>query len=159
MIGARLRSSLQAKLLLGQLLIILAGSVTLAVVALAIAPGRFHAHIRERLGIVPEDVAQHLDEAFGEAVLVALAAAIAAALLAALAGGVFMAVRIVRPIRELAATTNRIAAGAHAARAPATGSDELAALGRAFNAMAAVRKVSTASVRKPNDKAVLAKCS
>lgn len=137
MIGARLRSSLQAKLLLGQLLIILAGSVTLAVVALAIAPGRFHAHIRERLGIVPEDVAQHLDEAFGEAVLVALAVAIAAALLAALAVSVFMAVRIVRPIRELAATTNRIAAGAYAARAPATGSDELAALGRAFNAMAA----------------------
>lgn len=137
MIGARIRSSLQAKLLLGQLLVILAGSVTLALVALAVAPGRFNEHVRERLGIVPEDVARHLDEAFGEAVLAALAVAIAAALVAALAVSAFLFVRIVRPVRELAATANRIAAGAYTARAPATGSDEVATLGTAFNEMAA----------------------
>ena len=137
MIGARIRSSLQAKLLLGQFLVILAGSATLALVALAIAPGRFHAHVRERLGIVPEDVARHLDEAFSEAVLVALAVAVAAALLTALAVSLFLGVRILGPVRDLAATANRVAAGAYSARAPAAGSDELAALGTAFNAMAA----------------------
>jgi two-component system sensor histidine kinase BaeS len=134
---ARIRSSLRAKLLLGQLLVIVAGSVTLALVALAVAPGRFNAHVRDRLGIVPEDVAHHLDEAFGEAVLVSLAVAVAAALLTALGVSVLLAVRIVRPVTDLAATADRIAAGAYGARAPATGSDELAVLARSFNAMAA----------------------
>lgn len=81
MIGARTGSSLQARLLVGQLLVILAGSLTLALVALTIAPGRSQAHVRERLGILPEDVARHLDEAFGEAVLTALGFAVGAALL------------------------------------------------------------------------------
>ena len=137
MIGARLRSSLQTKRLLGQLLVIVAGSVTLAILALAVAPGRFDAHVRQRLGEIPDDVARHLDEAFGEAVLTALAVAIAAALVSAVAGSVVLAVRVVRPIREVAASAHRIAAGAYAARAPATGSDELAVLGRAFYDMAA----------------------
>lgn len=132
----RLRQSLAAKLLLAQLLVIVAGSATLALVALAIAPDIFHDHVRRSVGVVPDDVARHLDEAFGAAVLIALAVAIGAAVLAALAVSTFLSLRLVRPIRVLAEAADRIAKGAYAARVPATGSDEIAVLGGAFNEMA-----------------------
>lgn len=129
--------SLTAKLLAAQILVILAGSATLALVALAVAPGLFHGHVRDALGIVPEDVSRHLDEAFRDSVLVALALAIgAAAVTAAVASG-FLAVRIVHPIRALAAAAQRIARGAYGSRVPVGGSDELAVLASAFNDMAA----------------------
>lgn len=136
MTGARLRSSLGVKLFAGQVLVILAGAATLALVALAVAPGRFHAHVRERLGLVPDDVGAHLDEAFGEAVLFALAVAIAAALIAAIAVSVFLAARVIRPLRELAAVAERYGGGSYAARMRVAGSDEVATLARAFNGMA-----------------------
>ncbi len=133
---ARLRRSLAAKLLLAQLLVIIAGSATLALVALAIAPDLFHDHVRRSAGVVSDDVARHLDKAFGAAVLIALAVAIGAAVLTALAVSTFLSLRIVRPIRALAEAAERIAKGAYAARVPATGSDEIAVLGGAFNEMA-----------------------
>ncbi len=136
MIG-RLRRSLTGKLLLAQLLVILAGSVTLALVALAVAPGLFHAHVRNALGVVPDDVARHLDEAFNDAVLFALGIAIAAATLTAAAVSWFLSVRIVRPVARLAAVAERIALGSYGERVPVTGSDELAVLAAAFNDMAA----------------------
>ena len=133
----RLRGSLTAKLLAAQLLVIVAGSVTLALVALAIAPSLFHTHVRDALGIVPEDVSRHLDEAFEDSVLISLAIAIgAAAVTAAVASG-FLAVRIVRPIRTLAEASQRIARGAYGSRVPVGGSDELAVLALSFNEMAA----------------------
>lgn len=133
---AFLRRSLATRLLLAQLLVIVAGSATLALVALAIAPGIFHEHILRSGDIVPDNVARHVDEAFGAAVLIALAVAMGAALLAALAVSAFLSLRIVRPIRALAEAAERIAKGAYAARVPATGSDEIAVLGGAFNEMA-----------------------
>jgi len=133
----RLRRSLTAKLFAAQILVIFAGSVTLALVALALAPSLFHAHVRDALGIVPEDVSRHLDEAFEDAVLVSLAIAIGAAAATAAVASAFLAVRIVRPIRGLAAASQRIARGAYAARVPVGGSDELAVLAASFNEMAA----------------------
>ncbi|HEU0247894.1 MAG TPA: ATP-binding protein [Gaiellaceae bacterium] len=133
----RLRRSLTAKLLAAQLLVIIAGSVTLVLVALALAPSLFQAHVRDALGIVPEDVSRHLDEAFEDSVLISLAIAIgAAALTAAVASG-FLAVRIVRPIRALSEASQRIARGAYGSRVPTGGSDELAVLASSFNEMAA----------------------
>lgn len=132
----RLRRSLAARLLLAQLLVIVAGGATLALVALAIAPGIFHDHLRRSGVVVPDDVARHLDKAFGAAVLISLAVAIGASVLTALAVSTFLSLRIVRPIRALAEAAERIAKGAYAARVPATGSDEIAVLGGAFNEMA-----------------------
>ena len=133
----RLRQSLTAKLLLAQLLVIVVGSATLALVALAIAPGLFRSHVRDALGIVPADVSRHLDEAFQDAVLLSVTLAIgAAALTAAVASG-FLAVRIVRPIRLLASAAQRIARGAYGSRVSTGGSDELALLALSFNEMAA----------------------
>jgi len=136
-IGARIRSSLGARLLIGQLLVILTGSVTLMVVALRVAPERFHIHVRESLGATSPEVSSHLDQAFGEAVLVALVVATAAALVVAAAVSLFLTVRIVRPVHALAAAARRVSSGEYAARAPVAGEDELAQLGSAFNQMAA----------------------
>ena len=135
MIGA-LRRSLAAKLVVAQLLVIVAGSVTLAIVAVLVAPGLFHTHVREALGVVPEAVNDHLDRAFMDAILVALVIATAAAAITAIAASGFLAVRMLRPIRAMAAGAQRIAAGHYEVRVPDAGQDELAVLGRAFNGMA-----------------------
>ena len=131
-----LRDSLAAKLLAAQLLVIVAGAATLALVALAVAPGLFHGHVRDALGLVPDDVSRHLDEAFRDSVLLSLAVAVGAALAAAGAVSVFLALRIVRPVRTLAAAATRIAQGRYDERVPVGGSDELALLATAFNGMA-----------------------
>lgn len=133
----RLRRSLTAKLLAAQVLVIVSGSATLALVALAIAPGLFHAHVRDALGVVPEDVSRHLDEAFEDSVLISLAIAIAASVLTAAVASGFLVVRIVRPIRALAEASQRIARGAYGSRVPGGGSDDLAVLASSFNEMAA----------------------
>jgi len=128
--------SLAAKLIVAQLLVILAGSATLVLVAILVAPGLFHTHVREALGVVPEAVNDHLDRAFNDAILVALGIAIAAAALTAVAVSGFLALRMLRPIRAMAEGSRRIAAGQYEARVPEAGRDELGVLGRAFNEMA-----------------------
>ncbi|HEU4898282.1 MAG TPA: ATP-binding protein [Actinomycetota bacterium] len=134
----RRRSSLAARLFAGQLLVIVAGSLTLAMVALAIAPGLFRTHARQALTVLPPDVVGHLQRAFEDAILVALAIATIAAVVTALAASWLLAQRLTRPIRSLAETAGRIGAGSYQARVPvAANGDELAALGRAFNQMAA----------------------
>lgn len=130
--------SLRGKLLIAQALVILAGSVTLALVALALAPGVYRAHIARVAGVVPERMAVHLDEAFAGAMLTALAGAVAAAVLTALAVSWFAARRIAGPLRDTAAAARRLAGGAHEVRVPDPGAgDELGMLARAFNDMAA----------------------
>ena len=142
----RLRGSLAWKLLLAQLLVIVAGATTLALVALAIAPGLFRGHVRDALGVVPEDVAHHLDEAFDDAILLALGIAIAAAAATAAAVSWFLSVRIVRPIARLGQAAERIAHGSYSERVPVTGSDELSVLASAFNDMAA--SLESAEIRR-----------
>jgi signal transduction histidine kinase len=121
-----------------QLLVIVAGSLTLAVVALAVAPGLFRLHARQAFMVLPPDVVRHLEQAFGDAVLLALGIAAAASLVTALAASWLLAQRLTRPIRSLAHAAERIGAGGYQARVPMpAGDDELAALGSAFNRMAA----------------------
>ncbi len=134
---ARLRRSMTAKLVLLQSLVIVAGSVTLLLVALGVGPGIFRAHVRDALGIVPPDVSRHLDEAFSEATLIALGIAVGAAVLTAAAASWLVSVRVVRPIRLLAGAAQRVARGAYSARVPVQGEDELSVLASAFNEMAA----------------------
>lgn len=132
----RVGSSLAAKLIVAQLLVILAGSATLALVAFLVAPALFHSHVREALGVVPDAVNDHLDRAFADAIIVALGIAITAAALTAVAVSSFLALRMLRPIRAMAEGSGRIAAGHYETRVPETGEDELGVLGRAFNDMA-----------------------
>jgi two-component system sensor histidine kinase BaeS len=134
---ARLSRSLTAKLLASQLLVVLAGAGTLLALALSLGPGIFRRHVRDALGYVPPDVARHLDMAFRDATLLSLGIAIGAAVATALVLSWIVSVRIVRPVRALAGAAQHIARGAHGARVPQRGTDELAQLARAFNEMAA----------------------
>ena len=134
---ARLSGSLGAKLLLGQLLVVIAGALTLLLVALLLGPGIFRGHVRDALGYVPPDVGRHLDMAFHTATLISLAVAVAASVATALALSWVVSARVVQPVRALAAAAQRIARGAHTARVPVRGTDELAQLAEAFNDMAA----------------------
>ncbi|MHB8470887.1 MAG: sensor histidine kinase [Gaiellaceae bacterium] len=131
-----LRRSLGGKLLAAQLLVILAGSATLVVFSLEIAPPIFHHHVREVLGAVPASVMGHLDSAFGDALLISLAVAVGAAGATAAAISWFLSIRIVRPIRTLAAASRRVAQGSYGERITVTAHDELGALAAAFNEMA-----------------------
>jgi signal transduction histidine kinase len=146
-IGVRLiRRSLTAKVLAGQLAVIVAGSATLLVVALTVGPVLFHRHIREALGFVPTTVMDHLDEAFGESLLVSLAVAVTAAAATAALIGWLVATRIVRPVRTLAGAARRVSHGDYDARVQVAGEDELTVLARAFNEMA--RALANAEARR-----------
>jgi two-component system sensor histidine kinase BaeS len=133
----RLSGSLSAKLLAGQLLVVITGALTLLLVALLVGPAIFRTHVRDALGYVPPDVGRHLDMAFHTATLISLGVAVGASVVVALALSSIVSTRIVRPVRELAGAAQRIAHGAHTARVPVRGTDELAELAGAFNEMAA----------------------
>jgi two-component system, OmpR family, sensor histidine kinase BaeS len=135
--GPRGRPGLAARLFAAQLLVIVAGSLTLGLTALAVAPGLFRVHARQAFAVLPPAATVHLEQGFEQAVLVALGIAVAASLVTALAASWLLAQRLTRPISSLARAAERIGAGGYQARVavPAAG-DELAALGGAFNRMA-----------------------
>ena len=136
MSATRFRRSLTAKVLAAQLAVIVAGSATLALVALLLGPTLFHRHIRDALGYVPPTVLHHLDEAFGESLALSLGLGIAAATATAAAIGWLVSTRIVRPVHALAAAARQISRGDYDTRVTVAGDDELTVLGRAFNEMA-----------------------
>jgi len=119
-------------------LVVLAGEVTLLVVALVVAPQVFHAHLEVVLDADVEPAVQaHVDEAFANAMLISLGVAVPVALLTASAVAWVVAQRLARSVTAVAASADRIAGGDLRARveAPAIG-PEFARLAAAFNAMA-----------------------
>lgn len=131
------RRTLTWQLLAAQLAVIVAGSITLAVVAFSIGPSIFHRHVREALGFVPPAVMGHLDDAFGQALWLSLAVGIAAATVTAATVSWIVAMRIVRPVHDLAVAARGVSRGNYDLRVDVGGSDEMNVLGRAFNEMAA----------------------
>jgi two-component system, OmpR family, sensor histidine kinase BaeS len=133
----RPRRRLLRRLFVGQLLVILAGAATLGIVAFSVAPPIFHDHVRRAIGPVPDVVADHLDAALSETLVLALAIGIGAAAAAAGAVSWLMATRIARPVEALSDTAGALAAGHLDARASApVVDDELTDLTDSFNAMA-----------------------
>ncbi len=132
----RLRQSLGAKLLAAQLLVVIAGSVTLVLVAGAAGPWLFNRHLQDRLSGASDTVIDHTHAAFDQALTASLISAVAAATLTAVIASAVLTRRIVAPIRDLARTAEAISAGRLDARAPVSGDDELATLAMSFNAMA-----------------------
>jgi len=132
------RRRLARRLLAANGLVIAAGAVTLAVVALLVSPPLFHRHVGRALGPVSDAVGRHLDQALSTALLLSLGIGTAAAIVAALAVSWVLSSRLARPIEDLSDTADRLAHGDLSARAalpPAD--DELADLTVAFNDMAA----------------------
>jgi len=138
----RVQASLGAKLFVAHLLVIVVGVITLLVAAMAFAPALFARHLAE-LATGPSTVLTpdnpHLTAAFRATMWQALIVAAGVASLAAFLTSLLVARRIVRPIQQMLAATQRIAAGNYAERVPcepATARDELGRLATSFNTMA-----------------------
>jgi signal transduction histidine kinase len=133
----RLRLGLAGRLFAAQTLVVLAGSVTLGLVAAAVGPAIFHDHLSQIAGHVDPDAARHVEEAYASASAVSLAVALFAALAAALAVSAYVARRVAHPVGQLAAAAADIADGRYATRvaAPGLGAD-FDTVVAAFNAMA-----------------------
>ena len=142
-LGGWLRASLGAKLLLAQMLVVVAGALTLAVVAFAVAPGVFHTHVRMALGTISPQVGRHLDEGLARAMLVALGTGTGVAVATALVVSFILARRITRPVHALARAAREVATGRYTTRVPPPpGGDELTTLAGAFNQMAEALQTS-----------------
>lgn len=119
-------------------LVLLAGAATLWLVAVVVAPQVFHRHLLLAVpGGVDPTVQVHVDEAFTNAVLLALGVALPLSLLTGLSVTWVVARRLARSVSAVASASDRVAHGDLAVRVqePAIG-PEVAQLVSAFNAMA-----------------------
>ncbi|GAB2921932.1 HAMP domain-containing sensor histidine kinase [Micromonospora polyrhachis] len=133
----RLRLGLARRLFAAQTLVVLAGSITLGLVAVAVGPAIFHDHLRQIAGHVDPDTARHVEEAYASASAVSLVVALVAALAAALAVSAYVARRVAHPVGQLAAAATDIAVGHYTTRVAAPGlGAEFDTVVTAFNAMA-----------------------
>ncbi|QUW85478.1 HAMP domain-containing protein (plasmid) [Streptomyces mirabilis] len=131
------RPGLTGRLVIAQLLVVLAGLLALATVAFVIGPPLLRRHLRRAVGTVSPQLSRHLEDAFLAAGGIALAIAMAACLIAAVVTAVLLTRRLSRPVRALAGAAARLADGDYTARldAPHLG-PEFEALTGAFNTMA-----------------------
>lgn len=125
------------RLLLAQALVLVAGALTIWLVASVVGPRIFHDHL-EQAGIADsEQETQHVEEAFASALLVSISVALVAAVAAALAVSWYFSRRIQRSISRVAEASAQIAAGRYDARVddPGLGA-EFATLTGAYNRLA-----------------------
>lgn len=135
--GQRPPRGLRARLLAAIAVAVLAGVITAWVVAFAVGPPIFQAHLLET-GTVDPDVNRHAAEAFRTASALSSGLALAAAALSSLAVSAFLARRIQRRLTGVRRAAEQVAAGDYSARAPLIGmGSEFDELARAFNTMAA----------------------
>ena len=118
-------------------LVILAGSFTLTVVALLVAPTVFYNHLQQAGVTADPSVASHIREGFAAAVGAAIAAGVVASVAVAVAVALLVSRRIDAPVAAAADATQRLASGDYSARVPAPGmGPELTGLADSVNALA-----------------------
>lgn len=131
------RPDLTVRLFAAQAFVVVTGAATLGLVATAVGPQIFHDHLGQVTGQVSAEARRHVEEAYTSANLLAFGVALLATLVAALAVSAFVARRVARPIRRLAAAAANLADGHYDARVtdPGLGA-EFRTLAVSFNAMA-----------------------
>ena len=106
------RIGLAPRLLLTDALVILAGAGTLLAVALLVGPALFLEHLRRaHLPEISPVVRDHVDAAFSQALLLALATAVAVATVVAGTISWLVARRLAAPVRDVAAAAEGLADG------------------------------------------------
>ena len=137
-----LRSSLGRKLFISYLVVIMVGIMTLALAAESVIPTAFNRHMAGmqmmmggQMGMqtMADDLFTNFRTAFTEALLWAAGLATVSAVVVS----VFVARRVVTPVRYMMRASRYIADGHYAERVPETSFDELGQLARSFNQMAA----------------------
>ncbi len=131
--------SIQFKLLLSYLVILLTGVVVLLLAAQLTAPGAYARHMMTEMpgmkpghGMGPGSGLAN----FRAGLFETLGYTLGAAALAAFAVSILLSRRIIAPLERMAAAAERIAEGHYNERVEIQGEDELAQLGRRFNQMA-----------------------
>ncbi len=142
--GISFKTSLGGKFLLSYLLIVLVGVATLLAVTFALAPTLFQAQLVPILQAHPgtlttTEVSQRILGDFLGTLLSALAVAAVAATVTSLAVSLFVARRIIVPLRHMTQVAQRVSSGHYAERsmvAPVHTADELGQLASSINALA-----------------------
>jgi signal transduction histidine kinase len=138
----RVRVGFGIRMLVAQALVLLAGALTVWLVASAVGPSIFAMHLR-RAGVhhTPAETL-HVDRAFGTALLLSLGVALLAATVAALAVTWYFTSRVQRSIASVAAAASDIADGHYDTRVADPGlGTEFARLAGTYNALA--RRLAT----------------
>jgi len=132
-----LRPGFAGRLLVAQALVLMTGAMTTWFVATALGPGIFHEHLAQA-GVEHTPVeTQHVEEAFGSALLISIGLALIATVAAALIASWHFSRRVKRSIDTVAAAASAIAAGRHGARVPDPGlGAEFEDLAATYNALA-----------------------
>jgi two-component system, OmpR family, sensor histidine kinase BaeS len=147
--GAKLAGlGLAQRLLLNNLLVIVAGSGTVLVTAFLVAPSVFRNHLQQAGVTIDPDVLEHVTLAVENAVLVALGVGVAIATFTGAVISWFVARRLAAPVRDAADAGRRLAGGHLDARVidPGMG-PEFATLAASVNELA-VRLQSTEATRR-----------
>lgn len=133
-----IRQHLGWKLFISYLVIIIVGVVSLAVTAELHTPTAINRHMAEMAPMMGGNMGMMTDltESFTQTVNEVLLVATSLAFLTAVLVSTFVTRRIVKPVQEMKAASQRIANGRYDERVQVSGEDELAALGRSFNRMA-----------------------
>ena len=118
-------------------LVVVAGAGTMLVAVLFVAEPAFHAHLAQIQPPIYGSAHLHVDEAFSNAVLLALAVGVTVALVAALVVTWLVSRRVAAPVAEAADAAQQIADGDYQTRLRAPGlGPEFDRLTTSFNLMA-----------------------
>ncbi len=118
-------------------LVVAAGAGTMLVAVLFVAGPAFHTHLNEIKPALAEPAHLHVDEAFSNAVLLALAVGVTVALVAALVVTWLVSRRVAAPVAEAADAAQQIVGGDYQTRLRAPGlGPEFDRLTTSFNLMA-----------------------
>lgn len=133
-----IRRHLGWKLFLSYLVVIVVGVVSLALTAELQTPAAIDRHMAQMATMMGGSTGMIIDltESFSRAVNEVLLVAASLAFVTAVLVSTFVTRRIVKPVQEMKAASQRIADGRYDERVQVTGEDELSELGRSFNRMA-----------------------
>lgn len=146
--SARVRPRFAARLLVAQALVLMAGALTTWLVASVVGPNIFHDHLSQAGLRHTATETQHVEEAFGSALLISISLALVSSVLAALAVSWYFSRRVQRSINSVADAASQIAAGQYGARVPDPGlGGEFATLTATYNRLAE-RLEATESTRR-----------
>ncbi|HET9655732.1 MAG TPA: HAMP domain-containing sensor histidine kinase [Kineosporiaceae bacterium] len=137
-LGRRRRSAgLATRLLAAFILVVLSGTITAWLVAAAVSPGLFHAHMRQAGPHVSPEATAHAEQAFRSANGLSLAFALLASLIASVAVAVYLTRRLGRSLQPLSKAAVEVSDGRYDVHVPMPGlGSEFDDLVIAFNQMA-----------------------
>ncbi|WP_122263714.1 HAMP domain-containing sensor histidine kinase [Ornithinimicrobium cerasi] len=147
--GARRRYGLATRLLLAQVVVLLASLLTAGLVALLLGPSLFHAHVLQVRPVWDPAELEHIEQGFRDASFVALSAGLLISLACAVGVTWWLTRGMQRTLDALTTAAAEVSRGHLSARvASAGGGAELDTLAGAFNLMAGQLEQTEATRRR-----------